>query len=110
MVMTEIDDKMISQFFQNEKKEINDNGFSNRVMRHLPNRVDKLSNMWAAFCTAVAIILFFVFNGLEAILNILREAYSGTMQSSIAHLDLKSLLIAAIVLISLGVKKVCYSE
>ena len=51
--MTEIDDKMISQFFQNEKKEIKDNGFSNRVMRHLPDRVNKLSNMWVAFCTAV---------------------------------------------------------
>ncbi|WP_321520101.1 DUF5056 domain-containing protein [uncultured Bacteroides sp.] len=105
--MTEIDDKMINQFFQAEKEEIKDNGFSRRVMRNLPDRGEKLSKIWAAFCTAIGIVLFFLFNGLEAILNILREAFNGAMQSGIAHLDIKSLLLIVLVFIGLGVKKVC---
>ena len=108
--MTDIDDKMINQFFQSEKKEVKDNGFSRRVMRNLPDRGEKISKIWVAFCTAAGIILFFLFDGLEAILNILHEAFNGAMQTGIAHIDIKSLLIATIVLISLGVKKVCHIE
>lgn len=106
--MTDIDDKIINQFFQSEKKEVKDNGFSRRVMRNLPDRGEKISKIWVAFCTAAGIILFFLFDGLEAILNILHEAFNGAMQTGIAHIDIKSLLIATIVLISLGVKKVCH--
>lgn len=108
--MTDIDDKMINQFFQSEKKEVKDNGFSRRIMRNLPDRGEKISKIWVAFCTAAGIILFFLFDGLEAILNILHEAFNGAMQTGIAHIDIKSLLIATIVLISLGVKKVCHIE
>jgi len=108
--MTDIDDKIINQFFQSEKKEVKDNGFSRRVMRNLPDRGEKISKIWVAFCTAAGIILFFLFDGLEAILNILHEAFNGAMQTGIAHIDIKSLLIATIVLISLGVKKVCHIE
>ena len=108
--MTDIEDKMINQFFQAEKKEVKDNGFSRRVMRNLPDRGEKLSNIWVAFCSAIGIILFFLFDGLEALLNILHEAFNGAIQSGIAHIDIKSLLIVTIVLISIGVKKVCHIE
>jgi hypothetical protein len=108
--MKEIEDKMINQFFQAEKREVKDNGFSRRVMRNLPDRGEQLSKIWIAFCTTIGIVLFFLFNGLEAILNILREAFNGAMQNGITHLDTKSLLIASIVLISIGVKKVCHIE
>lgn len=108
--MTEFDDKTINQFFKAEKKEIEDNGFSRRVIRHLPDRSKKLSDIWSVFCTVIAIILFFVFKGYEVILNILHEAFNGAMQTGIAHLDLKSLLIVGVVLIGFGVKKVCQIE
>ncbi|WP_321438364.1 DUF5056 domain-containing protein [uncultured Bacteroides sp.] len=108
--MTEINDKIVTNFFQKEKKEVEDNGFSRRVMRNLPDRGQRLSTIWAMFCTIIGIILFFVFDGLEAILNLLREVFYGAMQTGLAHIDLKSLLIAAIVIISLGVKKICSTE
>ena len=39
MVTTETtDDKLLQQFFSDNRKEIEDNGFSRRVMHHLPNR------------------------------------------------------------------------
>lgn len=104
--MKEIDDKVLADFFQKEKKEIADNGFSRRVMNSLPDREKRLSNIWAMFCTAIGIILFFLFNGLDAILNILREAFDGAMEKGLANIDIKSLAIAAIVLIALGIRKV----
>ena len=33
--MTETDDKLLKQFFGEQKQEIEDNGFSRRVMRNL---------------------------------------------------------------------------
>lgn len=104
--MKEIDDKVLADFFRNEKKEIADNGFSRRVINSLPDRKKRLSNLWTMFCTAIGIILFFLFDGLDAILNILREAFNGAMQSGLANIDLKSLAIAAIVLVALGLRKV----
>jgi len=40
--MTEIDDKMLKQFFNDNKNEVEDNGFSERVMSHLPGK----ANAW----------------------------------------------------------------
>ena len=36
--MTENDDKLLTAFFAGNRQEIPDNGFTRRVMRHLPDR------------------------------------------------------------------------
>ena len=36
--MTENDDKLLTDFFAGNRQEIPDNGFTRRVMRHLPDR------------------------------------------------------------------------
>ena len=42
--MTEIDnDKLLKDFFAENKREIADNGFSRRVMHHLPDRSNRLN-------------------------------------------------------------------
>ena len=42
--MTEIDnDKLLRDFFAENKQEIADNGFSRRVMHHLPDRSNRLA-------------------------------------------------------------------
>ena len=49
--MTEIDDKLLQQFFEPARqKQIEDNGFTERVMRRLPDKAKalKLSNYWTA--------------------------------------------------------------
>lgn len=51
--MTETtDDKLLQQFFSDNRKEIEDNGFSRRVMHHLPNRYYRIS-------AVVELILFY---------------------------------------------------
>ena len=48
--MTEIDnDKLLRDFFAENKQEIADNGFSRRVMHHLPGRSNRLARIWSAF-------------------------------------------------------------
>ena len=47
--MTEIDnDKLLRDFFAENKQEIADNGFSRRVMHHLPGRSNHLARIWSA--------------------------------------------------------------
>ena len=44
--MTEIDnDKLLKDFFAENKREIADNGFSRRVMHHLPDRSNRLARL-----------------------------------------------------------------
>lgn len=50
--MTETDDKLLKQFFGEQKQEIEDNGFSRRVMRNLPGRNHRLVQAWGAACSS----------------------------------------------------------
>ena len=70
--MTDKDNFMIEEFFkQAAQQQIEDNGFTERVMQSLPdgksNVVRKLSQLWTLFCIAVAGVLFFVFGGWQVI-------------------------------------------
>ena len=48
--MTEIDnDKLLRDFFTENRQEIADRGFSRRVMHHLPDRSNRLARIWNAF-------------------------------------------------------------
>lgn len=105
--MTEINDKLLKQFFNEQKKEIEDNGFSRRVMHSLPNYSKHLSNLWVSFCATIALILFITLNGLQAIAGALRDIFISIMQNGVEHIDLKSLAIAAVVLMVLCLRKVC---
>ena len=105
--MTEIDnDKLLKDFFAENKREIADNGFSRRVLRHLPNRSQRLSQVWSIFCFTLALVLLITLDGLQAILNTLRETFQAIVQCGAAELDPKSLAIAGIVLLYLAYHKV----
>ena len=72
MAMTDKDNMMIEEFFkQAARQQIEDNGFTERVMHSLPDRkmevVRKLSQLWTLFCMAVAGVLFFMFGGWQVV-------------------------------------------
>lgn len=104
--MMETEDKLIRDFFATEKKEIADNGFSRRVMRRLPRRVDRLAQVWAVFISLVALVLFLFFDGLQAVIGTLRDVFVSMIQNSANNIDPKSLIIAVVVLAFLGVRKI----
>ncbi|NDV58699.1 DUF5056 domain-containing protein [Bacteroides sp. 519] len=108
--MTEIDDKLLTQFFDEQKQNIADNGFSTRVMRGLPNRSSKLYSIIVSFVAVLSVILFFVFDGIHAILSTLREVFVTVVQNSAANIDLRTLAIAGAVLLFYGVRKIYTME
>ena len=61
--MTEYEDKRIVSFFEEyARKEIADDGFSQRVMRSLPSHdyvyKQRLNRIWTAVCALAAVVLF----------------------------------------------------
>lgn len=78
-----------------------------RVMHHLPNRYYRISQLWSLFCFTLAVVLFFVLDGLQLVLGALRETFTSAIQSGAAELDPKSLIIVAVVLVYLGYRKIC---
>ena len=68
--MEDKDNIMIEEFLkQAARQQIEDNGFTERVMAQLPDRrietVRRLSRLWTVFCVVTAGILFFAFGGLQ---------------------------------------------
>lgn len=99
------DDKLLQQFFSDNRKEIEDNGFSRRVMHRLPDRYNRISQWWSTLCFTLAAALFFALDGIPLVMRALRETFTGAMQSGITEIDPKSLIIVMVVLVCLGSRK-----
>ncbi|MBR0180885.1 MAG: DUF5056 domain-containing protein [Prevotella sp.] len=72
--MTDKDNLLLEGFFkQAARQQIEDNGFTERVMTALdePMKVNRkyamYIHMWTLFCIAVAALLFFLFSGMDMI-------------------------------------------
>ena len=57
--MTENNDKLLIDFFAENRQEIPDNGFTRRVMRHLPDRTRRISQVWVTFHAGISAVLCF---------------------------------------------------
>ena len=86
--MTEKENKLIEDFFkQAAQQQIEDNGFTERVMEAIGNgqlKMDHgqlLSVLWTWFCIAVSLVLFFVFNGWEMLKASLHVLYASILTS-----------------------------
>ena len=95
--MTEKENKLIEDLFkQAAQQQIEDNGFTERVMEAIGNGQLKMDNgqlkkdngkllsmLWTWFCIAVSLVLFFVFNGwemLKASLMVLFAAFRTSLE------------------------------
>ena len=72
MDMTDKDNLLIEEFFKRaSQQQIEDNGFTERVMKRLPEsqqeKAHRLSLLWTLFCVVLSVVLFFVFGGWEAL-------------------------------------------
>ena len=100
--MTEKENKLIEDLFkQAAQQQIEDNGFTERVMEAIGNgqwaigngqwtigngqlKKDNgklLSMLWTWFCIAVSLVLFFVFNGWEMLKASLHVLYASILTS-----------------------------
>jgi hypothetical protein len=63
------DDLLLEQFLAPAREQqIEDRGFTQRVMQQLPDRAWRLSQWWTFTCVALALALFVVFKGWQPML------------------------------------------
>lgn len=105
--MMDNDDKLIESFMLTHKHEIADNGFSRRVIRQLPQRAKWLSDMLSVACTIICCVLFYVYNGFEILFQTIYELITAQSYHLITESNFQSLVIATIVLVVIGVQRVC---
>jgi len=68
-------DKLLKDFFSQNKKEIADNGFTRRVMRKLPEQADRSWIVWVFAAIGMAISIYLgIYSGLiEQIMLVFRQ-------------------------------------
>ena len=88
--MTDRDNLLIEDFFkQAAQQQIEDNGFTERVMQNLPktNTVRRLSRLWSLFCILVGAGLFFAFGGWQ----VLQGLFYGGLRMLLGWLEVFAL-------------------
>jgi hypothetical protein len=72
----EDNERLIEQFLKQNRQEIADDGFTERVMRGLPERkpqYDWLPTIWNAVMMTLALVLFIVFGGVGLVKDALYQ-------------------------------------
>ena len=57
------DEELVAMFFDENRQELADEGFSHQVMHRLPTRSVRLNRIWTALCSVVGIVFFILFDG-----------------------------------------------
>lgn len=104
--MTENDDQLIKSFLLSRKQEIADNGFSRRVIRRLPEKAERLSDILSVTCTILCCLLFYVFNGFEILYGIICEIVTSQACQLTGDINFQSLIIGAVVLAVIGIQRI----
>lgn len=73
--MNRNDEQLIQQFMQTNKRDIADNGFSRKVMHHLPISAQMWSDILTVICVISCCILFYIYDGFSLILQSIREIF-----------------------------------
>ena len=90
--MDDKDQIMLESFFkQAAQQQIEDNGFTERVMQNLPetntNTVRRLSRLWSLFCILIGVGLFFAFGGWQ----VLQGLFFGGLRMLLGWLEVFAL-------------------
>ena len=82
----EDNDRLIEQFLKQSRQEIADNGFTERVMRGLPEiqtQREWLPVVWNGVMITVAIVLFVLLGGVSLVENALYHYLDGALTQGI---------------------------
>lgn len=66
-ILTADEEQLVGSFFNHHSIEVSDNGFSHRVMRHLPQDSYLLNRIWTVICSVIGLLLLIFNNGWRAI-------------------------------------------
>jgi len=99
----EDNERLIMDFMKQSRQEIEDNGFTERVMRGLPERKpqhDWLPTIWNVVMMVVAIILFVAFGGVGLVKNALFQSLDDALTQGIDMRVIFGLMCAFVFFIS----------
>lgn len=94
------DEQLLEQFFQQARQqEIADDGFTERVVKLMPNKELRLSRLWTAACIAVGLLLFTLVGGWRLLgLLLVKALITMPTTGQIASLWLTMLLLSALLI------------
>lgn len=81
------DDELLMQFFNAAKQDIDDDGFTDRVMQRLPQHAKRMNQIWTTICFALGMALFILFDGVED-LRVLGSNIWSNIVSYLSSIDL----------------------
>lgn len=84
------DDELVAMFFAEQKQELEDDGFSKRVMQQLPSRSLRLSRIWTLVCSLLGIGLFFCADGFVQLKRLFLNAF-GNLGGFLSSVDLSNI-------------------
>lgn len=108
------DDELLAQFFGASKPEIEDQGFSDRVMRSIPRRAVRRNQLWTTVCFAAAMAVFLLFDGIDE-LRVLASNIAGNIAGYLTsfafngHL-LIHLILAVVVLFTVAIYNILSNQ
>ena len=113
--MIDKDERLLQQFFSEAaNQQIEDNGFTERVMQSLPvasqrSWLSRFSCLWTWFCISVFVILFMVFDGWE-LLAVQFEVMLRTMATQSFSINLLMLFSVVFGVLFVGTGEIISSE
>ena len=110
MDMIEDNDRLLQQFFSEAaSQQIADDGFTERVMQHLPSRMNWFVRIWNTVCIGLFVVLFIVFRGWN-LLAVQLEVMLRTMSTHSFSVNLLMVFTIIFGLLFVGVGEVIYKE
>ena len=104
--MIDDNDRLLQQFFSEAaSQQIEDNGFTERVMQHLPSRMNWFVRIWNTVCIVLFAVLFVVFRGWD-LLAVQLEVLLRTMSTHSLSINLLMLFTIVFGLLFVGVGEV----
>lgn len=88
------DEALLERFFSQQRAEIQDHGFSRRVMRQLPSRNNKLNRWWTAFCIMLGIVFFIAIRGWKVLADAITVAVRTVPAQDVFQLTPVTLAVA----------------
>ena len=84
------DDELVAMFFEENRQEIEDNGFSGQVMHSLPSQSIWLRRAWTLVCWVVGIAFFFFADGVGLLKRVLFNA-TGNFIGFLSSIDFQGI-------------------
>ena len=104
--MIDDNDRLLQQFFSEAaSQQIEDNGFTERVMQHLPSRMNWFVRIWNTVCIVLFAVLFVVFRGWD-LLAVQLEVMLRTMSTHSFSINLLMMFTIVFGLLFVGVGEV----